>query len=86
MAKDAPARLLTVAELAEFDGSAKDRPVLVAYDGWIYDVTNSFPWAGGRHWACARAGRDETEKMKAAPHGPELLDRLSCVGRLIKNG
>lgn len=79
----APRRSFTRAELAAFDGSVEGRPILVAYDGWVYDVTDSFPWRKGWHWACARAGRDETAKMAGAPHGPEMLRRVRRVGRLV---
>jgi predicted heme/steroid binding protein len=49
----------------------------------MYDVTGSFPWHGGGHWACARAGCDETGKMAKAPRGPEMLKRVRRVGRLV---
>ena len=68
--------------LADYDGSVPGRPVLVAHDGRVYDVTGRTPWYGGRHWACARAGRDETGKMNPAVHGREMLARVPCVGVL----
>jgi len=70
-------------ELAKFDGRQEGVPILVAYRGLVYDVTESYPWRKGVHWACASAGRDETGKMAKAPHGPELLGRVPCIGWLI---
>ena len=34
-------------ELKKYDGSNKN-PAYIAYKGYIYDVTNSFLWKGGR--------------------------------------
>lgn len=81
-ADPAPERLFTQAELADFDGSVAGRPVLVAFEGRVYDVTDSYPWRKGIHWGCAHAGRDETAKMERAPHDARLLARVPCVGRL----
>jgi predicted heme/steroid binding protein len=55
--------------------------VLVAYDGRVYDVSNSFLWMGGRHF-WLRAGRDLSGAMIESPHGEEILDRVPCVGLL----
>jgi predicted heme/steroid binding protein len=73
----------TRAALAACDGSVPGRKVLVAYDGVVYDVTGSYPWHGGRHWGCARAGRDQSGLMANAPHGREMLARVKRVGRLV---
>jgi predicted heme/steroid binding protein len=69
------------AELAEHDGSDPARPVLIAYQGKVYDVTRSFPWAQGRHWGL-RAGEDLTGRLKDSIHGEEMLQRVPCVGVL----
>ncbi len=78
-------RVFTRASLAEYDGTVPGRPVLVAYDGSVYDVTGSYPWHGGVHWACARAGRDQSGLMENAPHGTEMLARVKRVGRLAES-
>jgi len=75
--------VFTPERLAEFSGVVPGRPVLVAYAGSVYDVTGSYPWYGGRHWACARAGRDETGKFARAPHGTEVFARVPRVGVLV---
>jgi predicted heme/steroid binding protein len=57
-------------------------PVYIAYRGDVYDVTNSFLWKKGTHQVLHEAGRDLTEELDEAPHGPELLDRVPKIGRL----
>ncbi len=67
------------AKLAEHDG--KDgKPAYVAYNGKIYDVTESKMWKQGRHMNRHQAGQDLTEAIGAAPHGPEVLNRFKEVG------
>jgi predicted heme/steroid binding protein len=75
-------RRFTRAELALYDGRNSTRPTLVAFRGKVYDVTHSYPWAGGVHWARLYAGEDQTGKMIFAPHGEEMLERVPCVGVL----
>ncbi|MBN1797119.1 MAG: hypothetical protein JW822_00985 [Spirochaetales bacterium] len=68
-------------ELAYFDG--KDgRPAYIAYEGKVYDVSTSFLWKGGKHWVLHQAGRDLTEEIERAPHGPDLLARVKQIGIL----
>jgi predicted heme/steroid binding protein len=51
----------TLEELAEFDG--KDgRPAYVAYEGGVYDVTESAMWGDGDHEGAHEAGRNLTEE------------------------
>ncbi len=77
-------REFTLQELARFD--ARDgRPAYVAYNGRVYDVSESFLWRGARHQAMHRAGEDLTEAMRLAPHGPEFLEGFPIVG-VIKGG
>jgi predicted heme/steroid binding protein len=72
----------TRAELARYDGSDPTRPVLIAYEGKVYDVTKSFPWAKGSHWGAVRAGADVTGQLEEMIHGEEMLLRVPCVGVL----
>jgi predicted heme/steroid binding protein len=76
-------RTYTRAELAAHDGSDAARPVLIAYQGKVYDVTKSFPWAKGSHWGEVRAGEDLTGRLKESIHGEEMLARVPCVGVLV---
>ncbi|MBI2856776.1 MAG: cytochrome B5, partial [Chloroflexi bacterium] len=41
-------KTFTASELAAFDG-AGGTPVYVAYQGKVYDVTNSSLWTNGQH-------------------------------------
>jgi len=72
----------TRAELARHDGSDPALPALIAYQGRVYDVSASYPWALGRHWGDHYAGGDLTGQMDARIHGVEMLDRVPCVGVL----
>jgi len=71
----------TLAELAKFDG-AGGRGAYVAYKGLVYDVSKSFLWKAGKHQGLHRAGRDLTDELDRAPHGPEFVERCPIVGRL----
>lgn len=69
--------------LKEFNG--KDgKPVCIAYQGRIIDVSNSKFWKTGLHMKRHEAGRDLTADIVAAPHGTEVLDRYPQVGILKK--
>lgn len=68
-------------ELQTFDG--KDgRKCYVAYEGRIYDVTESKLWKMGRHVNKHIGGMDLTEALKIAPHGADRLERYPVVGTL----
>jgi predicted heme/steroid binding protein/uncharacterized membrane protein len=69
--------------LAESDGK-EGRPALVAYQGKVYDVSQSKLWPSGQHMKRHPAGKDLTADISAAPHGPENLDRFPQVGVLKK--
>jgi predicted heme/steroid binding protein/uncharacterized membrane protein len=68
--------------LAENDG--KDgRRALVAYEGKVYDVSDSKRWPKGKHMNRHESGGDLSTDMKAAPHGPEvLLERFEPIAEL----
>ena len=71
----------TLDELSEFDG--KDgRPAYVAYDGTIYDVSDSPMWEDGGHEALHAAGADLTEEHDEAPHDVYITD-FPEVGKLV---
>ena len=75
-------RRFTVEELALYDGT-DGTPAYIAYEGKVYDVTNSFLWQRGRHQVLHVAGQDLTDSLHQAPHGEDLLDRVPVVGVLI---
>ncbi len=69
--------------LSQYNG--KDgKPVYVAYQGRVIDVSNSKLWKTGLHMKRHQAGTDLTTDIEAAPHGVEVLDRYSQVGILKK--
>jgi predicted heme/steroid binding protein len=71
----------TIEELAEFDG--KDgRPAYVAFEGVVYDVTESAMWGEGDHEGMHNAGHDLTEEHEEAPHDVYVTD-FTEVGRLV---
>jgi predicted heme/steroid binding protein len=65
--------------LAEFDGS-NGKPIYVAHQGKVYDVSRSKLWKDGAHQKRHRAGEDLTEDVEDAPHKPDLLLRFPQVG------
>jgi predicted heme/steroid binding protein/uncharacterized membrane protein len=68
-------------DLAEFNG-ADGKPVYVAYQGRVYDVSGSDLWAGGEHMAGHIAGADLSAEFPEAPHGDEVFERYPQVGVL----
>ncbi len=67
------------AELARYDGE-NGNPIYVAYDGKVYDVSESKLWRKGRHMNRHRSGGDLTSDMQAAPHDSNALERFPQVG------
>jgi predicted heme/steroid binding protein len=59
-------------------------PILIAFEGKVYDLSKSFLWQDGKHMAMHNAGEDLSEHLNIAPHGREFLARFSIVG-LYKN-
>jgi predicted heme/steroid binding protein len=71
----------TEEELAAFDGR-DGRPVYVAYEGVVYDLSGSVMWAGGDHEAMHTAGHDITAEQEDAPHDVHVTE-FPQVGRLV---
>jgi len=70
-------------ELQQHDGT-EDKKAYIAYQGRVFDVTQSKLWRNGLHFKTHQAGRDLTEAMKAAPHGPSVMERCEKVGKLVE--
>lgn len=68
-------------KLATFDG-LDGRPAYVAYEGVVYDVSDSEMWADGEHVGMHAAGRDLTVEQEDAPHDAYIKD-YPVVGRLV---
>lgn len=74
-------RRFTKKELAQYNGKGGAK-AYIAYKGKVYDVSNSFLWQGGTHQVLHSAGKDLTNSIAEAPHGPELLERFPVVGKM----
>lgn len=72
---------VSAANLAQFDGSGA-KPAYIVHQGQVYDVSASPKWKDGRHFGKHTAGTDLTAAMAGAPHPPEILQRLPCLGPL----
>ena len=66
-------------ELARFNGE-NGNPTYVAYDGKVYDVSESKLWRKGQHMKRHRSGNDLTGDIQAAPHESDVLERYPQVG------
>ncbi|MES2618962.1 MAG: cytochrome b5 domain-containing protein [Bacteroidota bacterium] len=70
----------TVQQLALRNG--QDKPeIWVAYEGVIYDVSESRLWRNGKHYE-HWAGQDLTDELKDAPHTKSVFERMQAIGKL----
>ena len=70
---------ITSEELLSFNG--KDgKPVYIAYQGKVYDVSKSPLWSKGLHMNRHPSGKDLSGEILAAPHGAEVFERYPEVG------
>jgi predicted heme/steroid binding protein/uncharacterized membrane protein len=67
------------AELNRYNGE-NGRPIYVAHNGKVYDVTESRLWRNGIHMKRHDAGCDLTTDIQAAPHEKDVLERFPQVG------
>ena len=70
-------------ELAQYNGE-DGKPVYVAHQGKVYDVSASKMWKTGMHMKRHRSGQDLTTDIQGAPHQPDVLERFPQVGVLKK--
>ncbi|RII26272.1 MAG: cytochrome B5 [Geobacter sp.] len=73
---------MTMEVLGGFDGK-EGRPTYVAYQGGIYDVTESRLWKEGSHMRRHQAGIDLTEALSQAPHGEDRVLAMPRIGDLV---
>jgi len=71
----------TAEELKDFDGR-DGKSAYVAYEGIVYDVTESAMWGDGDHEGMHQAGADLTAEHEDAPHDVHVTD-FPEVGRLV---
>lgn len=76
-------RVFTEPELRQFDGT-HGRPVYIAYEGVVYDVSQAPLWRAGMHQNLHYAGLDLTRSLRKAPHDARVFDRkyIRAVGKL----
>jgi predicted heme/steroid binding protein len=62
--------------------NGQDKPeIWVAYQGIIYDVTQSRLWKNGKHYE-HWAGQDLTDELEDAPHTANVFLKFEKVGIL----
>jgi predicted heme/steroid binding protein len=79
-------KTFTIQELREYDGEA--RPMYIAYQGIVYDVSECPRWRTGLHEHLHFPAQDLTGEMEDAPHDAEVFTRpcVKIVGRLAEEG
>jgi predicted heme/steroid binding protein len=75
-------RKFTANELAENNGR-NGKPAFIAFEGKVYDVSESPLWLDGDHMGAHEAGKDLTAEMELAPHRNETLQKVKQVGVLV---
>jgi predicted heme/steroid binding protein len=75
-------RKITLQELAENNGK-NGKPAYIAYQGKVYDVSNSAFCMEGDHMGSHEAGKDLTSEIELAPHSEEVIKRTVLVGTLV---
>ena len=70
-------------ELSEGNGQ-DGKPVYIAHQGKVFDVSESKLWEGGLHMKRHHAGKDLTTDIQSAPHGTEVLERYPQAAVLKK--
>ena len=71
----------TRSQLALRNGQDRDE-IWVAYQGVIYDVTESRLWRHGKHYE-HWAGQDLTDELPDAPHNEQVFQRFKPIGKLV---
>ena len=74
-------REFTLEDLKQYNGR-DGNPAYVAYDGNVYDVSDSAMWDDGDHMGSHEAGEDLTAAHDDAPHDVHIVD-FPQVGTLV---
>jgi predicted heme/steroid binding protein len=76
-------RTFTISDLRRYDG--ENAPMYVAYQGVVYDVSDSPRWKSGLHEQMHFPGQDLSGEIIDAPHGAEVFTHqgVQRVGKLI---
>lgn len=70
----------TRSQLALRNGQDREE-IWVAYQGCIFDVSESRLWKNGKHYE-HWAGQDLTDELPDAPHTESVFERFTVVGLL----
>ena len=70
-------------DLKQYDGQG-GKPVYIAFNGKVYDVSSSSSWSGGSHMGRHNRNDNLAEAIKGAPHGDEVLAKVRQVGVLVQ--
>lgn len=63
--------------------NGQDKPeIWVAFNGHIYDMSDSKLWKNGRHYE-HWAGQDLSDELKDAPHSAKVFEKFTPIGILI---
>jgi predicted heme/steroid binding protein len=63
--------------------NGQDKPeIWVAFNGLIYDLSDSRLWRNGKHYE-HWAGQDLTDELKDAPHTEEVFRKFKAIAKLI---
>jgi predicted heme/steroid binding protein len=73
---------VTRQELEANDGK-NGKPAYIAYQGKVYDVSDSSFWMEGEHMGMHNAGKDLTDDLDMAPHRDENFNKVKLVGELV---
>ena len=67
----------------EANNGQNGKPAWFAYQGKVYDVSDSSFWMDGEHMSMHNAGKDLTEELEMAPHRDENFAKVKLVGELV---
>ena len=81
-----PDKIVTQIELRRNNGEHGSRKY-IAYNGFVYDVTDCPKWRTELHERLHFPGQDLTSELSDAPHKEEVFshDCVKIVGRLASN-
>jgi len=75
-------RKFTIKELEEINGK-NGKPAYIAYQGKVYDISESNLWRDVEHMGMHQAGKDLTEELELAPHREEVFEKAKLIGELV---
>lgn len=78
--KDQHLPVYTPMQLALRNGQDREE-IWIAYQGIIYDVSQSRLWRLGKHYE-HWAGQDLSDELPDAPHTDKVFERFVAIGRL----